>query len=131
MTKGVTSNGTFSDSATAFTGLDLSIRNWSFQGSTLMRPPSGSAAMTLPAGFASASDGCAEDTAASVVQLVETLSPRCGLIRLGISLDRFLSAWRKSCAVRDCSLYGELLNNSIPLLFAACSSSGVRAKSKW
>src|SRR5882762_2660009 len=88
MRKAVTSNGTFSDSATALTGLDLSIRNWSFQGSTLMRPPSGSAAMTLPAGFASASDGCAEDTAASVVQLVETLSPRCGLIRLGISLER-------------------------------------------
>ncbi len=127
----MTSNGIFSDSATGPTGLDLSIRNWSSQGSTLMRPPSGSAATTLPAGFASASDCCAENTAEDMVQLVETLSPRCGLIRLGISFDRFLSAWRKSCAVRDCSLYGELFSSSIPFWFAACSSSGVRAKSKW
>src|SRR6266481_3020224 len=111
MTNGVTSNGTFSDSAIVPAGLDLSIRNWSFQGSTLMRPPSGSAAMTLPAGFASASDGCVEDTAATMVQLVDTLSPRCGLIRLGISFDRFFSAWRKSCALRVCCLYGELLNS--------------------
>src|SRR5437879_13860229 len=108
MIKGVTSNGIFSDSATVPIGLDLSIRNWSVHGSTLMRPPSGSAATMLAAGFASASGDCAENTAATIVQLVDSLSPRCGLIRLGISLDRLFSAWRKSCAVPDCSLYGEL-----------------------
>src|SRR5258708_13486235 len=131
MMKGVTSNGIFSDSATVPTGLDLSILNWSVHGSTLMRPPSGSAAMTLAAGFASASGDGAENTAATMVQLVESLSPKCGLIRLGTSLDRDLRAWRNSCAIPDCSLYGELLNSSVPLSFAPCSSSGVRAKSKW
>src|SRR5260370_19162923 len=126
MMKGVTSKGIFSDSATVPTGLDLSMRNWSVQGSTLMGPPSGSAATMLAAGFASASGDGAENTAATMVQLVASLSPRCGLIRLGISLDLFLSAWRNSCAVPDCSLYGELLKSSVPLSFAACSSSGVR-----
>src|SRR5260221_9062664 len=35
-----------------------------------------------------------EHRCATMVQLVESLSPRCGLIKLGISFDRFLSAWR-------------------------------------
>src|SRR6266478_2404820 len=104
MMKGVTSNGIFSDSATVPMGLDLSIRNWSVQGSTLMRPPSGSAAIALVAGFAPASGDGTENTAATMVQLVDSRSPRCGLIRLGTSLDRDLRAWRNSCAVPDCSL---------------------------
>src|SRR6267378_888042 len=79
MMKGVTPKGIFSDSGTVPTGLDLSMRNWSVHGSTLMRPPSGSAAITLAAGFASASGDCAENTAATMVQLLESLSPRCGL----------------------------------------------------
>src|SRR5258708_34681601 len=104
MMKGVTSNGIFSESATVPAGLDLSIRNWSVHGSTLMRPPSGRAAITFAAGFASASDDGAEKTAATMVQLVASLSPRCGLIRVGISLDRFLRACGKSFAGPDCSL---------------------------
>src|SRR5258707_12747797 len=112
MMKGVTSNGIFSESATVPAGLDLSIRNWSVHGSTLMRPPSGRAAITFVAGFASASDDGAEKTAATMVQLVASLSARCGLIRVGMSLDRFLSAWVNRCAVAGCCLYVALLMGS-------------------
>src|SRR5260370_19362407 len=98
MMKGVTSKGIFSDSATVPTGLDLSILNWTVHGSTLMRPPSGSAAMTLAAGFASASGDGAENTAATMVQLVESLSPKCGLNRIAISRDQDLRAESDSCA---------------------------------
>src|SRR5258708_9433759 len=113
MMKGVTSNGIFAESDPVPAGLDLSIRSWSVHGSTLMRPPSGRAAITFAAGFASASDDGAEKTAATMVQLVASLSPRCGLIRIGISLDPFLSAWRKRSSVPDRSLHGELLNSSV------------------
>ena len=106
-----------------------------------MRPPSGSAAMALavglsfgagfspPSGFSS--DDCAAKTAEAMLQLVETRSPRCGLIKFGISLALLLSARKNNCALPDLSLYGEFLSSSIPFCFAASSSSGVRAKSKW
>jgi hypothetical protein len=85
-TKGVTSNGIFSYSATAPTGLDLSIHSLSFHGSILMRPPRGNAAITLDAGFAA--DGCADGVAEVMVQFVRILSPKCLLIRLGIPFER-------------------------------------------
>src|SRR5713101_432470 len=110
--KGVTWNGIFSDSGIVPIVLDLSIRSWSFQGSTLMRPPSGSAAMVLAAGFSFAAgfslaapaslslavglsasgDGCVPNTADAAAHFVETLSPRCGLIRFGISFALLLRA---------------------------------------
>src|SRR5207245_11211983 len=112
---GVIWKGVFSASATLPTGLDLSIRSWSFHESTLMRPPSGSAAMALavglsfgagfspPSGFSS--DDCAAKTAEAMLQLVETRSPRCGLIKFGISLALLLSARKNNCALPDLSLY--------------------------
>jgi hypothetical protein len=64
-----------------------------------MRPPSGSAAIALAACFSFtagfSSDGCAENSAEAMAQLVETLSPKCGLIRLGNLLRPVLERLQK------------------------------------
>src|ERR1051325_7627146 len=91
---GVTSNGIFSRSAIMPTGLLLIISSLSFHGSILMRPPIGSAATfcELACGLAAACFGSADAVVATVAPEAGMLGrtgtrlPRCGLIRLGISL---------------------------------------------
>jgi len=119
--KGVIWNDIFSASLIIACGLDLAICNSSVHGSTLMRAPSGRAAVAVGLGFASDCSG--EDAAPAMFQLVGTRSPRCGLTRLGNCFDRFWSAWRKTFAVSDDSLYGEFLNSSLAFCCAACSSA--------
>src|SRR5580700_1061448 len=93
--KGVTSKGILSRSERMLTDLALSIVSSSFQGSILTRPPSGSATINLLSGVAGAG-AAAEDAGLAALagrleataQLSGRESPRCGLIKLGISLTR-------------------------------------------
>src|SRR5579864_8937610 len=93
--KGVTSNGILSRSVRMLTDLALSIVSSSFQGSILTRPPSGSATINLLSAVAG-TGAAAEDAGLAAVagrleataQLSGRGSPRCGLIKLGISLTR-------------------------------------------
>src|SRR5580700_3977577 len=93
--KGVTSNGILSRSERMLTDLALSIVSSSFQGSILTRPPSGSATITLLSAVAGTGAAAEDDGLAAVAgrldataQLSGRESPRCGLIKLGISLTR-------------------------------------------
>ncbi len=81
---GVTSNGIFSRSAMVPTGLLLINSSLSFHGSSFTRPPIGNAAIIC--GFCLGSAAAVDFRSA----IAGTRSPRCALIRLGISFCAIL-----------------------------------------
>src|SRR5262249_30847701 len=106
---GVTSKGIFSRSEILPVGFALIISVGSLHGSGLIRVPSGSAAIVVD--FFEASEGA---VTFSIWALIGTWLPRCGLIRLGISLAREFNAWTNRAAFASWSLYGEFFNSSMP-----------------
>src|SRR6266404_4890896 len=126
---GVTSNGIFSRSATAPIGLLLMSSRRSYHTSSFTRPPIGRAAIVC--GFCLGSASGAFTSA-----IPGTRSPRCALIRFGISFWRVCKALKKSEAFVICQFFATcgslraLANSSPAFLLAASSSAGVRAKPK-
>src|SRR5439155_7733364 len=97
-----------------------------------MRPPRGKAtteAAVRPLAVFPV-DSWADVAPVAMVQFARMLSPRCGLIRFGISLERRWRSWRNRSAVVNWSLYGDLINSSAPFWFAASSSWGLRERSE-
>src|SRR3989304_5433198 len=118
---GVTSKGIFSRSETRPTGLVFNISIWPDQGSTLTRPPRGSAAMTTlgcePEAVEGAEPGRSEAGGAATLDGEKvTRLPICGLMRPGRLEERDCRTVRKALMLAVWSLYGELAINSAALV---------------
>src|ERR1019366_78020 len=126
--KGVTSNGIFSAAVVMATGLVLINSSRLFHGSTLTRPPRGSAA-TWSTFFGSNCGEAVINDDILVASPLRRLSPKCVRIRFFSCGARAWTALRNKPALLSLSLYGELLGSSMAFLSAASSSPRSRAKS--
>src|SRR5947207_5501947 len=128
---GVTSNGILSRAEVIDTGAAFTSSTWSCQGSSLIRPPSGKAAIwsSLPSSRLGALIISADRRLTCPLSSVKLL-PRCDVSKAESSGARAWSCFKYRPPDANFCAYGEFLSSSTAFASAAASSSGLWRKPK-